>query len=209
MVETAIRLCSEIQGAQLAYVQSDEISVLVHGYKKVTSEPWFGNQIQKMSSVAASIAAATFTSLSYKIWHDFEPSEDVFAEREGDTRVKPAYFDARTFVVPENDVNNYFIWRQQDATRNSVQMLAQHVLGHKTCMNKDVRELKDVLAAKQTPWENLSVATQRGTCITRKLVDKRLPTGELVQRSVWSPDTPTPEFRNDSTYVERLLATED
>lgn len=47
MVSTATKLCDEIQGAQLAYTQSDEISVLVHGYKKFKSQTWFDNQVQK------------------------------------------------------------------------------------------------------------------------------------------------------------------
>jgi len=39
MTNVAEALCCEIQGAQMAYAQSDEISVLVHGYKKFETSP--------------------------------------------------------------------------------------------------------------------------------------------------------------------------
>ena len=55
MNQTAISLCKEIQGAQIAYVQSDEVSILIHGYKKHNSSPWFDNKVQKMVSVGAAI----------------------------------------------------------------------------------------------------------------------------------------------------------
>ena len=88
MVETAIAVCKEIQGAQFAYTQSDEISILVHGYKRFTSMPWFDNQVQKMVSVAAGLASATFTAHSWKIW---DTSDDT------DLKIRPAVFDARAF----------------------------------------------------------------------------------------------------------------
>lgn len=55
----AVELCEEVQGTRLAYVQSDEISLLVHGYETHESQPWFDNQLQKIVSVAAAIAKTT------------------------------------------------------------------------------------------------------------------------------------------------------
>jgi len=109
MNDCAISLCKEIQGAQVAYVQSDEISILIHGYKRFNSETWFGNQVQKMCSVAAGITSVAMSFESMKMFG----------------RYKVAHFDARVFIVPESDVVNYFLWRQNDWTRNSVQMLAR------------------------------------------------------------------------------------
>src|SRR5690242_15510466 len=59
MNEAALELCREVQGTQLAYVQSDEISLLVNSYKRLKTSAWFDNQVQKMVSVAAAIASAT------------------------------------------------------------------------------------------------------------------------------------------------------
>lgn len=85
----ALELCDDIQGAQMAFVQSDEISILVHGYKKLNTSPWFDNCAAKMESISAAIASSYFTHHSGK----------------------PAQFDSRAFVLPEADVCNYFIWR--------------------------------------------------------------------------------------------------
>src|SRR5260221_6245475 len=109
MIVVATELCNEIQGAVLAYTQSDEISILLHYYKTFDSEPWFDNQLQKMVSVSAGIASSQLTRLE----HTFKPAS-----------YKPIVFDARAFCLPEADVCNYFLWRQNDASRNSVQMFA-------------------------------------------------------------------------------------
>src|SRR5678816_495992 len=95
MDKVGIKLCEEISGAQIAYIQSDEISILVHTYKRLNSEAWFANKIQKMASVSAGIASAQLTKLSTYIFDE----------------IRTAVFDSRVFVLPEAEVNNYFIWR--------------------------------------------------------------------------------------------------
>jgi tRNA(His) 5'-end guanylyltransferase len=102
----AEKLCEEIQGAKCAYVQSDEISILLVDFSRFDTEAWFDNNLQKMVSVAASICAVSF-SAKFGL---------------------PGYFDARAFNIPKDDVVNYFIWRQKDAERNSVMMLAQSLI---------------------------------------------------------------------------------
>lgn len=146
MNQTAVVLCDEIQGAVYAYVQSDEISVLVHGYKKFESTPWFGNQLQKIVSVAASVASATLTIEAFEFRRRF----------------KPAFFDARAFVIPENDVCNYFLWRQQDAIRNSIQSHARTIFSHKQCNKKTGQQLKEMCSQAGSPWEDLSLDKRIG-----------------------------------------------
>jgi len=198
MQATAKKLCEEIQGAQLAYTQSDEISVLVHGYKKFDSQPWFDNQVQKMVSVAAGIASAAFTSLSWQIWLGREAPVispiDIFE------KIKPAVFDARAFIVPEGDVCNYFLWRQQDATRNSVQMLARSLYSHKECDNKNVMQLREMCASKGEDWFSLLPRWQRGVCVRRAVDDIRNP---------WQIDDNIPSFNEDRNYVNNLLKLEE
>lgn len=150
MNETAKALCKEIQGVQLAYIQSDEISLLLHNYKTFTTQPWFGNQIQKMVSVAAGTASAIFTSRSPTIFNE----------------IKHAVFDARVFIVPTEDVCNYFIWRQQDTIRNSVQMLARSVFSHKECDSMSIVQLKEMLQARGRDWGGESEANRYGRIAT-------------------------------------------
>src|SRR5271166_1882089 len=131
---TAMELCKELQGCQMAYVQSDEISLLLTNYQTFDTQSWFDNNLQKMVSVAASIAGVTFTMNSDKVWG--------FDEYYGLPIQRPAYFDARAWVLPKEEVTNYFLWRQQDATRNSVQMLAHSLYSHKQLNNKNSSELQ-------------------------------------------------------------------
>lgn len=186
MQTTALRLCDEIQGAQLAYIQSDEISILVHGYKRHASQPWFQNAVQKMVSVAAGIASATFTAQSVRIWGE----------------VRDAVFDARAFVVPEADVCNYFLWRQQDATRNSIQMLARSLYSHSECHLRNTSQLQDMCWSKGHNWNDLETRWKRGTCVVRQQ-------GEGEEHARWAVDVEPPVFSRQRDYIERLLATVD
>ena len=111
MDETAKYLCKNIQGAKFAFVQSDEISVLLTDFDKLQTSAWFDGSIQKITSISASLATAKFNEL--------RPN-------------KIALFDSRTFTIPSNvEVENYFIWRQQDTVRNSISSVAQSLYSSK------------------------------------------------------------------------------
>jgi tRNA(His) 5'-end guanylyltransferase len=183
MDRVTLALCKEIEGAAFAYVQSDEISVLVHNYVRLRTQAWFGNQVQKIVSVAASVAAATMTIESHGIFGV----------------MKRALFDARAFVLPEAEVCNYFLWRQQDASRNSVQMLARSLCSHTMCENKDNASLQEMCFLKGHNWNDLPTHQRRGRCAYRVTV------GE--DREDWRVDNDIPLFNNDRSYVERHLAT--
>lgn len=188
MNDVAVALCKDIQGAQLAYVQSDEISVLVHGYKKFTSEPWFGNQVQKMVSIAAARATATMTNIWALHWSD------------GQTPM----FDARAFVLPEHEVVNYFIWRQQDATRNSIQMLARSLYSHKECNNKNCSQLQEMCFQKGKNWDKEPTWFKRGRCIV-KIDHAHRGVSCGYTGGAWVTDLSTPIFSEKREYIEKLL----
>jgi tRNA(His) 5'-end guanylyltransferase len=199
MVSTAKRLCEEIQGAQLAYTQSDEISILVHGYKKFDTQSWFDNQVQKMTSIAAATASSHFSLNSWLIWGDWK--DDTFYKPADVMKaLRPATFDARVFIIPEADVCNYFLWRQQDATRNSVQMLARSLYSHKQCNNKNGVELQEMCFQKGHNWNDLEPRWKRGVCILRPLTNDRNP---------WHLDDQIPIFSQDRSYINDLLKLEE
>jgi tRNA(His) 5'-end guanylyltransferase len=60
MDRTALKLCKNIHTTVLAYVQSDEITLLLHNYKRINSEPWLGNVVQKIVSISAAKATLYF-----------------------------------------------------------------------------------------------------------------------------------------------------
>lgn len=187
MDQTAVALCDSIQGAQFAYIQSDEISVLVHGYKTFEAQPWFANQVQKMASISAATAAVTMTM----------ESTNIFGH------LKPAIFDSRVFVVPENDVCNYFLWRQQDWLRNSKQMLARSLFSHKELHKKNVKDLVEMCLTKGQDWSNLPIHHQRGRCISRVTTSIN-----GIERTSWKTDNNIPVFSDDRYYVNKHLETE-
>lgn len=155
---TAIALCKEIQGAQMAYVQSDEISILVHNYQTLKSGSWFNNELQKIVSVSAGVASATFTHEFAKVF----PGEDH----------QPVFFDSRAFVIPEAEVCNYFIWRQKDWERNSVAMLSQSLFSHKELLGKSKEQQKEMCFLKGKKWEDLPLEIKNGRMIERGIFDK-------------------------------------
>lgn len=179
MDQTAETLCFQAQGAVFGFVQSDEISILLHNYKRLQSEPWFDNELQKIVSVAASTAAAEF----------------------GD-RYGWAAFDARAFVLPEAEVCNYFIWRQQDATRNSIQMATRAVYSHAQVDDKNTSEMQEMLHAKGINWNDYPVGCKRGRAIVRESY-----TIEGTTRHRWVTVDP-PIFTQDRAFIEQHLAVE-
>lgn len=181
MDKAATEICKQVSGAQIAYVQSDEISILLHYYKRFNSQPYFNNELQKICSVTASIAAATATM----------ESASVFG------KVKPAVFDSRVFTLPEDEVCNYFLWRQQDWTRNSVQMLARSMFSHKECNNKNNSELQDMCLAKGKNWNDLPASHKHGRCVVH------------TEGLGWHVDQEIPVFSQDRDYINKLLVREE
>ena len=136
MQKTCKELCENIQGCVGGYVQSDEISLLLIDYQNINTDAWFNYNLQKIISLAAAMATCTFNRLVGELvaslaasgyaLSQFEDSEDDEAEcwRKYNiwaSKQNCAIFDARAFNIPKEDVTNYFIWRQKDATRNSIQ----------------------------------------------------------------------------------------
>lgn len=189
MDRVAVRLCEEVQGSVLAFIQSDEISILVHNYKRLNSEAWFDNDMQKMVSVSAALAAATFT-------HGWSG---------------PVAFDSRAFVLPEAEVCNYFIWRQQDATRNSIQMATRAVYSHAEVNEKITSAMQEMLHAKGINWNDYPVGCKRGRTVVKVpyvgLGRDQTGADVYVDRSEWHVEDP-PIFTTDRAYVDSRLAVE-
>lgn len=183
----ALAICENAQGAALAYVQSDEISILLHGYRKLDSQPWFDNEVQKIVSISAAIASAEMTMRSPAIFG----------------HMKPAHFDARAFVLPEAEVCNYFIWRQQDATRNAIQMMAHAHYSHRELHRKNTSEMQEMLFAKGVNFNDAPTHHKRGRCIVRTSCEV-----DGVPRHLWETDAEIPIFTKHRAYIERHLTTE-
>lgn len=185
MAATTAYLCANIMGARLGYIQSDEISLLLINYERLESQSWFDNRRDKMVSVAAAMTTAAFGEHARSYLHA--------------GRGLP-YFDARAFVLPESEVANYFVWRQKDATRNSIAGYAQSMFSHKQLHGKDADTMQEMMWQKGFNWNEAPVSTKRGFCVVKEPYDH-----EGTTRTRWVPDWEIPVFTQDRAYVERFL----
>jgi tRNA(His) guanylyltransferase len=191
MWQTARYLCEEISGCRVAYVQSDEITLLLVDYQSIGTQGWFDYEVQKLVSVSASMAAAAFAR-TYSV--------DALAA-----------FDARAWNLPAHEVVNCFIWRQQDATRNSILGLAQAHHSHKELQGRKTDALQDMLMVKGINWNDCPIPQKRGVCIVRETFEipprETFGVGEYapVIRHRWAVDEAIPIFTEDRDYIERFV----
>lgn len=161
MQETMKYLCENIQGCVLGYTQSDEISLVLTDYAEITTDAWFGNNLQKMCSVSASMATMAFN----KFFYSNMPAEGENSTTYYKALEEGAMFDFRVFTIPKEEVCNYLIWRQQDATRNSIQSVGQADFSQKELHGKSCNNIQDMLMIqKGINWNDYSTTLKRGSC---------------------------------------------
>lgn len=144
----ALRLCEEIQGAQFAYVQSDEISLLITDFDSTQSEPWFGGNTAKMISISAALASAYMARL--RISHPGLPQ-----------------FDSRVWSIADPvEVANYFVWRQRDWVRNSIQMAGQAHYTQAQLHRKSTGEIQEMLFQEhRINWSEYPASAKNGRLV--------------------------------------------
>ena len=206
-------LCENIQGCVLGYTQSDEISLVLIDYKKLNSSAWFDYGIQKCVSIAASMATLAFQKAFAQAVAEYEEAgaEKNNMETEGEflkqcetyhkALEKGAMFDARIFNLPKEEVANNIFWRQLDATKNSIAMVAQANFSHKQLQNKSGRQMKEMLSEqKGICWDDYAVSYKLGSCCIHKE-----GTG-VNDRSKWIIDQNIPVFKDEGRdYIEQLI----
>lgn len=218
MQETMKYLCENIQGCVLGYTQSDEITLVLTDYATPQTDAWFGYNIQKMGSVSASMAtmafARAFQLASIEFWRKLEPDdiEGYKLDKIYRDKVCKALFDARVFSIPKEEVINCLIWRQQDATRNSIEAVGQANFSHSQLHKKSCNEIQEMLwSEKEINWNDFPTEVKRGSCCVKKettsLMDDPVNFGKVisVKRNKWVVDRDIPIFTQDRDYIEKLL----
>jgi tRNA(His) 5'-end guanylyltransferase len=212
MWKTTQYLCENIQNARLGYVQSDEISILMIDYNKFTTSAWFDNNIQKICSVSASMATMAFnTFFALEASDTFDRKEQYvqypryasFAlvdARPGEflsyqKKFGCATFDSRVFNIPEKEVCNYFIWRQLDATRNSIEMVGQAHFAQNKLNGVSCNQIQDMLHETfNINWNDFPTEKKRGSACIRN------------ENSIWVVDHEMPILKGeDRNYVDRFI----
>ena len=154
MHKTMKYLCENIQGCVLGYTQSNEITLILIDYKKLNSSAWFDYEVQKMCSIAASMATMAFNRFFMYEYEEFNRWVNEGNPTDEDRRLnniyydamcKGAMFDARCFNIPKEEVTNLIYWRQLYASRNSIQMVGRANFSHKELQNKSCNQIQDML----------------------------------------------------------------
>lgn len=211
MQQTMKYLCDNIQGCVLGYQQSDEITLVLVDYKKIDTCSWFDYNIQKCASIAASMATMAFNKFFSQNVDKFcneHMIDEVFDNLENEIQYekynaalsKGAMFDARVFNIPREEVTNCILWRQNDATRNSIEMVGHAIFSQSSLHKKSCNQIQDMLMLeKGINWNNFPVALKRGSCCIRKLVDGS-------DRMKWVIDDNIPIFKGDQrSYINNLV----
>lgn len=182
MQDTMKYLCEHIQGCVLGYTQSDEITLVLTDYANFNTSAWFDYQVQKIVSVSASMASLAFSQNFCKNLVNFE-FDLLDEELEGTSyeeneeylkilrkaRDEGAYFDARAFNIPKEDLANCILWRQKDCERNSILSLGQAHFSHKELQGKNCKEVEMMLEDKGVVWGELPTHLKRGSCCIKQL----------------------------------------
>ena len=172
--QAALHLCKEMIGCRFAYGQSDEYSFVLTDFEREDASLWFDGNVQKIVSVSASVFGAVFSRAF--------PSDKIAA------------FDSRVMVIPRrSEVENYFLWRQLDASANSLNMLASAHYSHEELVNKTSNEKHDLLHAKGINWARQPADFKRGRAVVRD------PEGQ------WRVDLEIPIFNREPGYLAGFL----
>ena len=170
----AMSLCQEMIGCRFAYGQSDEYSFVLSDMEPETAPLWFDGNVQKIVSVSASLFTGFFNS--------------AFGGE------KPGFFDSRVLVIAQrSEVEKYLLWRQLDASANSLNMLASAHFSHAELDGRSTAEKHDLLHGKGINWAKEPADFKRGRAVVRE------------DRKGWRVDREIPVFNRDKSYLERYL----
>ena len=141
MNKTAKFLCNNVQGVKFAYVQSDEISLLITDYDTPDTDTPFGGRLCKLQSILAALATSEFNR-----WFILNKCRGAEFPEEVIENMKMAQFDCKAWTVPnQNDAYAWFLYRQLDCIKNSKQQTAQTYLPHKDLLNHSADEQIEML----------------------------------------------------------------
>ena len=200
MDSTAIYLCKNIQGAKLAYVQSDEITIVMTDFDTLQTDAWFDGEVQKIVSVSASMATREFNRV--RIIQQLANGIDIKYILNG----KLAEFDSRVFTIPfKEEVLNNIIWRQRDCVRNSISSVAQSLFSHTLLTGKNQSDMQEMCFEKGVNWNDFPEKQKRGRIIVKRQINYPSKNGgEPYIRNEWK-SIAAPDFNKDRSLFDEIF----
>ena len=164
MIDVA-KFLAEETNACIAYTQSDEITLAWYSTEP-KSKTWFDGRHSKMVSQLAAIATLQFYQRCLQILPNYAHKNPTF--------------DTRVWQVPNTTEGaNAFIWRELDATKNSITMATRSVYSDKAIYGKNGKEKQEMLFKKGINWNNYPNFFKRGSYIQKKQVTKKFSSHEI------------------------------
>lgn len=208
MDATTIELCKAFN-PKFAYTQSDEISLVLTTLDNIDGETIYDGKIQKIASIFAGKATAVFNKKMLQMLSTLKYREDEIIDKikTADFHELDAFFDARVFVIPDlTEVYNYFTWRQQDCTRNSISMAAHALLkGNMTGVSGNEKQER-LFSEAGVNWNDYKTKYKRGVIVKKHSIEIEVEGSDLpVTRSKWIPDYETPIFTKNKEYLQDLI----
>lgn len=208
MQDTMKYLCENIQGCVLGYTQSDEITLILVDYKRLNSSAWFNYEVQKICSIAASMATMAFNKcFADNVVNFCFNTKELLSNEEFDfdiygSKVGKAMFDARCFNIPKEEVTNLIYWRQLDAICNSIKMVGRSKFSHRQLENKSCSGIQDMLMNEyRINWNDIPVHLKRGSCCIKDAAEDG--------RGNWKIDLDIPIFKGEGRgYIDKLVYVE-
>lgn len=204
MDHVAKTLCESMPGAQMAYVQSDEVSVLLTDFARIDTHAWFDNNLQKLCSISASIATAAFNVYAITLLKITGEDSDADKSR------RLAHFDSRVFQIPDPvEVANYFVARQKDASRNSVSMLAQHYCSANELHGVSCEKMHDKIHEHGDNWNDHPIRFKHGGAVVKEMCapyQKETKVGlvDIPEHLEWAVVDP-PIFTKERAWLESQI----
>lgn len=204
MQKTTLELCKQISGVKIGYTQSDEISLILTDFDNLKTQAWFDGNLSKILSISASIATAEFNKLwmKHKVQEYIKnncPSHDWFSVIEN---YVPAKFDSRTYTTSDPwEAFNSIQWRVSDASKNSIQMIAQSLYSHKELQGKGFAQLNEMLFQKGHNFNDYPTDCKRGAFVIKTdegwVIDQDAPLPTQNQGYIMDrlPLIPQPSFK--------------
>ena len=208
MIEATKELCKEINGVVMGYTQSDEISLIINDVtERGEISCFFEGNIQKMVSISASICTIAFNKKYAEIVASLSPEEAKRYEK----NIWKGQFDSRVYCLPNvMEVHNYVLWRQQDATRNSIQMAGHANFSQSEMDKKNTSDIQDMLMLqKGINWNNYPSKFKRGCVILKEQYEKdvEVPNRGLVtgvKRKRWI-EAEIPILTQDLEFISKAF----
>lgn len=189
MVDVTIRLVADT-GAVIGYTQSDEINLVLYSDDR-KRQVFLDGRVQKLTSILASMTTAYFNA----------GAREVLPERADD----PALFDCRCWALPtREEAVNALLWRERDASKNSLSMAARHHYPHAQLEHKKAPQLHELLHQAGVNWNDYPPFFKRGTFVRRETVVRPFAAEELAALPEKHAARSTPELAVERTLVRAI-----